>query len=433
MRKPFYGWVIVGVCFLIGVTEAGVFQNILSIFMKPMAQEFGWSRASVTGAIAIGSICGGLISLLVGPILDRYGSRMVAFWGIVFLSIGLSALMFIRHLWQLYLFFGVGRMIAVGMLSLVISVSVSNWFILQRGRALGITWIGERVGSALLPVMVQLLILAYGWRLTWGVLGVVVFLLSGIPALLFLRRRPEDMGLLPDNAGPASEKKGVDDLLEAKNPGGGSAELAEPIWTRAQATRTRTFWTLTLLTCLIPFLQAGINFHMYPFLTDQGFSETTAVWVISTIAVFGAVGSITWGMLAEKVRIQALMAANLFGSGVVFLLFYWTVRFKFSDGFGIGIIFLLAAMHGILHGGRNTLVSLIWAVFFGRSALGSIYSFSIPFRSVANACGPIFAALFFDLLGSYALPFYLFAAIYFISGIVSIRMQPPKLPSYSLV
>lgn len=433
MRKPFYGWVIVGVCFLIGVTEAGVFQNILSIFMKPMAQEFGWSRASVTGAIAIGSICGGLISLLVGPILDRYGSRMVAFWGIVFLSIGLSALMFIRHLWQLYLFFGVGRMIAVGMLSLVISVSVSNWFILQRGRALGITWIGERVGSALLPVMVQLLILAYGWRLTWGVLGVVVFLLSGIPALLFLRRRPEDMGLLPDNAGPASEKKGVDDLLEAKNPGGGSAELAEPIWTRAQATRTKTFWTLTLLTCLIPFLQAGINFHMYPFLTDQGFSETTAVWVISTIAVFGAVGSITWGMLAEKIRIQALMAANLFGSGVVFLLFYWTVRFKFSDGFGIGIIFLLAAMHGILHGGRNTLVSLIWAVFFGRSALGSIYSFSIPFRSVANACGPIFAALFFDLLGSYALPFYLFAAIYFISGIVSIRMQPPKFPSYSLV
>lgn len=429
MRKPFYGWIIVGVCFLIGVTEAGVFQNILSIFMKPMVQEFGWSRASVTGAVAIGSICGGLISLLVGPILDRYGPRMVSFWGIVVFSIGLSALMFIKHLWQLYLFFGVGRMIAVGMLSLVISVSVSNWFVLQRGRALGITWIGERVGSALLPVMVQFLILAYGWRLTWGVLGMVVFLLSGIPSLLFLRRRPEDIGLLPDNAVPAPAKKGADDLLEAKHIGGGPAELAEPIWTRAQATRTRTFWTLTLLTCLIPFLQAGINFHMYPFLTDQGFSETTAVWVISTIAVFGAMGSITWGILAEKVRIQALMGANLFGSGVVFLLLYWTVRFKFADGFGIGIIFFLAAMHGILHGGRNTMISLIWAVFFGRNALGSILSFSIPFRSVANACGPIFAALFFDLLGSYALPFYFFTAIYFISGIVSIRMQPPKLSS----
>jgi len=203
LKKPFYGWVIVGVCFLIGVTEVGVFQNILSIFMKPMVGDFGWSRAAVTGAIAVGSISGGLVSPLIGPILDRYGPRMVAFFGILFFSIGLSALMFIRHIWQLYLFFGTGRMIAVGMLSLVISVSVSNWFVSQRGRALGITWIGERVGSALLPLMIQFLILAYGWRTTWGVLGVVVFLLSGIPSILFLRRRPEDMGLLPDNAPPA--------------------------------------------------------------------------------------------------------------------------------------------------------------------------------------------------------------------------------------
>jgi MFS family permease len=428
LKKPFYGWIIVGVCFLIGITEVGVFQNILSIFMKPMAREFGWSRASVTGAIAIGSVCGGLISPLVGPILDRYGPRMVAFWGILFFSLGLSALMFTRQLWQLYLFFGAGRMIAVGILTLTISVSVSNWFIRQRGRALGITWIGDRVGSALLPVMIQYWILAYGWRTTWGVLGVLVFLMSGIPSLIFLRRRPEDMGLLPDNAAPASGKKGTSDLFENENPRGSTDELEEPVWTRAQATRTRTFWILTLLTCLVPFLQAGINFHIYPFLTDQGLSEPTAVWVISTIAVFGAVGSITWGMLAEKVRIQALMAANLFGNSLVFLLLYWTVSFKFFDGFGTGIIFFLAAIHGILHGGRNTVISLIWAVFFGRNALGSIYSFSIPFRSIANACGPVFAALCFDLFGSYALPFYLFAAIYFISGIISFRMQPPTLP-----
>ena len=429
MKKPFYGWVIVGVCFLIGVTEVGVFQNILSIFMKPMVGDFGWSRAAVTGAIAVGSISGGLVSPLIGPILDRYGPRMVAFFGILFFSIGLSALMFIRHIWQLYLFFGTGRMIAVGMLSLVISVSVSNWFVSQRGRALGITWIGERVGSALLPLMIQFLILAYGWRTTWGVLGVVVFLLSGIPSILFLRRRPEDMGLLPDNAPPAAEKPHTDDPAEPRIPQEPSVILPEPVWTRAQAIRTRTFWTLTFLTCLIPFLQAGINFHIFPFLTDQGLSEKTAVGVISTIAVFGALGSISWGMMAERIRVQTLLAANLFGNGLIFLLIYWTVRFIPADGFGIGIIFFLAALHGILHGGRNTVVSLTWAVFFGRNALGSIYSYSVPFRSTANACGPVFAALCFDLFGSYTIPFYLFAALFFLSGLVSIRMQPPKLSS----
>src|SRR5512138_2149733 len=126
LRKPFYGWIIVGVSFLIGFTESGVFQNILSVFMKPMVEEFGWTRASVTGAIAFGSLLGGLLSLVVGPVLDRYGPRMVSFWGILFMSLGLAAMTFVDSLWGLYLYFGVGRMVAVGVLSLTISVSVAN-------------------------------------------------------------------------------------------------------------------------------------------------------------------------------------------------------------------------------------------------------------------------------------------------------------------
>jgi len=73
LRKPYYGWVIVGVSFLIGFTESGVYQNILSIFMKPMVDELGWSRASVTGAIAFGSFCGGILALAIGPLVDKYG------------------------------------------------------------------------------------------------------------------------------------------------------------------------------------------------------------------------------------------------------------------------------------------------------------------------------------------------------------------------
>jgi len=182
LRKPFYGWIIVVVSFLISFTESGVFQNILSIFMKPMVEEFGWSRASVTGAIAFGSICGGPLSLLIGPIMDKHGPRMVSFWGVFLLSLGLGAMTFVNHLWQLYLFFGVGRMISVGVLSLSTAVSVSNWFVRFRGRAMGIAKIGERLGSALLPMLIQFVILTLGWRLAWGALGAVVFLMSGIPA-----------------------------------------------------------------------------------------------------------------------------------------------------------------------------------------------------------------------------------------------------------
>ncbi len=429
LRKPFYGWIIVGVSFLIGFTESGVFQNILSIFMKPMVDEFGWTRASVTGAIAFGSILGGLLSLVVGPILDRYGPRMVSFWGILFMSLGLGAMTFVDSIWQLYLFFGVGRMVAVGVLSLAISVSVANWFVRFRGRAMGITRIGDRLGSALLPLMVQFLILALGWRLAWGTLGIVVFLISGIPALIFLRRRPEDMGLLPDGAPlpPAGPENGNRSKTEDRGEASGAG--AEPLWTRTQATRTGAFWTLTLISSLIPFQQAGINFHIYPFLTDQGFSEATAVLILSTIAVTGMVGAPLWGALTERFRIQRLIAVNVVGNGVLFLALYWAVLFKLDGPMGMGLVFLLASLHGIFHGGRNPMLPVIWADFFGRRSLGSIYGLANPFYFAANAIGPIFAGLCFDLLGSYAFPFYFFVAVFFLTGIISLRMRPPRYPA----
>ncbi|MDO9228576.1 MAG: MFS transporter [Syntrophales bacterium] len=207
-----------------------------------------------------GSLCGGLLSLAVGPVLDRQGPRMVTFWGILLLSLGLGAMMFANHIWRLYLFFGVGRMVAIGVLSLSVSVSIANWFVRLRGRAMGITKIGDRLGSALLPLMVQFLILALGWRMAWGALGAVVFLMSGIPALVFLRHRPEDMGLSPDGA------------------------------------------------------------------------------------------------------------------------------------LGTALIFLLAALHGLFLGGRNPMIPVIWANFFGRRSLGSIYSLGNPFilrpmRSVRSLPG----------------------------------------------
>jgi MFS family permease len=429
LRRPFYGWIIVAVCFLVGFTESGVFQNILSIFMKPMVDEFGWSRASVTGAIAFGSICGGVLSLAVGPILDRYGPRMVTFWSILLLSAGLGAMMVVDHLWQLYLFFGVGRMIAVGVLALATSVSVANWFVRFRGRAMGITRIGDRLGGALLPVMVQFLILTLGWRLAWGALGGVVFLMSGIPALLFLRHRPEDIGLLPDGAPPASGNQGPGDSLKKEGPDEPSGGDSEPVWDRAQATRTGSFWMLIVLSSLIPFAQAGLNFHVFPFLTDQGFSEMIAVLILSTFAVFGMAGSVVWGMLTEKFRIQSLLAANLMGNAAIFLSLYWVVQFKLKGALGICIVFTLAALQGIFHGGRNPMIPTLWADFFGRRSLGSIYSLSNPFYFTTNAIGPIFGGFFFDLLGSYAFPFHLFIAVYFLSGIVSMRLQRPRHPS----
>ena len=427
MRKPFYGWTIVGVAFLIGATEAGAFQNILSVFLKPMAGEFGWSRAAVSGAMAFGSISAGILSPFLGPVLDRHGPRMVAFFGVLILSTGLVCMAFLNHIWQLYVFFGVGRMIAVGALSLVISVTVANWFIRRRGRAMGIAWLGPRFGSAVLPAIVLFTILTYGWRTAWAALGFIVFFLSGIPSLLFLRRKPEDVGLKPDGEYLVPAKDNGDEVTE-RSQSDGSDSIPEPVWTRVEATHTMVFWVLTFISSLVPFTQAGINFHLFPFMTDHGIDELSAVMVLSTIAVFGALGTVLWGFLAEKVRIQVLLAINGFGSGLIFLFLFATVQSGLPASLGIRLLFFLAACHGILHGGRLPVMAMVWAEFYGRMSMGSIYSFSSPFRFTANAIGPIFAAICFDVFGSYSFPFFLFTTNFFVSGIIWLYLKSPRHP-----
>lgn len=407
----FYGWIIVGVVFLIGFTEAGVFQNILSIFLKPMSLEFGWSRSTITGAIAVGSICGGLSSPFIGPILDKHGPRKLAFLGILALSLGLVALSLLSQAWQLYFFFGIGRMMAVGMLSLVISVSVSNWFIKKRGRAMGIAHLGSRIGSGVFPPFVQFLILGVGWRLAWGVLGVVVFILSAIPAILFLKRRPEDIGLLPDG----EEARGEGDTPDTEDL---SPPEPEPVWSRSQVMRSPSFWMLVIVTSFIRLSGAGFNFHIFPFLTDQGMSPKTAVLVLSIVAFASAGGSLLLGMLAERYSPKKLLAVSLVILSVLFVGVFGAVK-------NVPLIFALALAVGIVRGGLMPILPVIYAEYFGRSSIGTVLGLSGPFGFSANALGPIIGAVCFDLLGSYFVPFLIFSILLLIAGILSWVIPQP--------
>lgn len=411
----YYGWVIVAVAFLVGITQAGVFQNILSIFMIPMEAEFGWSRSLITGAIAVGSLAGGFAGPVLGPLIDRHGPRMMAFYGITLLSVGLIALAWLSSLWQLYLFFGLGRMIAAGLLNLVIAVSVSNWFIKRRGRAMGMAQLGSRVGLAVLPPLVQIMITGLGWRMAWGMLGLIVFVISALPSLIFLRRRPEDEGLLPDGI----QKKSTEPGAEKATSDLSAADEENPrIWTRHQILKSRSFWHLIVVSCVIFFVGAGTNFHIFPFLTDQGVSPEIAVWVISVIWILSAFGGLANGFLAERIPVKILLAVSMSCMGIVFLSLFWAVEHLWW-------LFAFAAGYGFIRGAVLPLLALIWVEFFGRHSSGTALGLSSVFRYTANALGPVFAAICFDLLNNYVFPFLLFSALLVLGGIVSSRAKAP--------
>lgn len=319
-------------------------------------------------------------------------------------------------------------MVAVGVLTLTITVSISNWFIRLRGRAMGIAWLGPRLGAAVLPALAQYFILVQGWRFAWGALGIAVFLMSGLPSLIFLRRRPEDLGLLPDgDSVPIADKIAM--VQAGRHTAEADDPMPDPIWTRGQAVRTSTFWWLTTITSLHPFINAGINFHLFPFMTDQGMSTVWAITIVSTIALSGAAGAISSGFLEERLGVKLLLTINGVVSGLVFFGFFITVISGSTQNFNTSILLVMAVIYGLLHGGRMPLFSLIWAEYFGRRSLGSIYSFSSPFRLTANAFGPIFAAYFFDITGRYTIPFWIFIFLFMLAGIFSLLVKPPREPS----
>lgn len=420
-KKIFYGWTIVAVAFLIGLTQAGVFQNVLSIFLIPMAEEFGWNRSIITGSIAVGSLAGGILSPLVGPYLDRHGPRKAAFWGITILSAGLIALSQLSSAWQLYLFFGTGRMIASGLLALVVTVSVSNWFIEKRGRAMGISQLGSRIGIAFLPLLVQHIIIAYGWRTAWAVLGIIVFACSALPSLIFLKRRPEDVGLLPDGRAPEENLEPDDQKAGEKIQTSRFNIENEPVWTRETTFRTTSFWQLVFVMCVIYMVGAGSNFHLFPFMTDQGLPPTTAVLVITVLSACAALGGILFGFLAERISVKLLMGGVLITIGILFFSVFWAVKDPVW-------MFIFAVVYGIIRGGVLPLIFLLWTEFYGRRSSGTVLGLGGPFRLAANAAGPVSAAIFFDLFHNYWIPFSAFSLLLIMAGFLCLVAKPPVSP-----
>jgi sugar phosphate permease len=197
--KFFYGWTIVAVGFLAHIASAFSISSTLSVFLKPLSSDLGISRG-VFSLIRSGEILiGAAAAPLVGTQLDRHGGRWLMAAGGLISGAGFLLLGQAQNFSQFALF----RWLLVSpgdslMGSMVVNVSISRWFVRMRGRALALAGMGHGLAKVGMPILAASLILHTGWRGAWAVFGLVTLGLVVGPALLFMRRRPEDMGLLPE-------------------------------------------------------------------------------------------------------------------------------------------------------------------------------------------------------------------------------------------
>jgi MFS family permease len=400
----FYGWLVVAVAGIVTFAEVTFFQPVLAVFIVPLGEEFGWSRATVAGAMGLGSILGGFTSPVVGPILDRWGGR----WVMALTSLVMSGCFFIlagvNSVVLFYLFFIIGRAATVGAMSLATSVTVSNWFIRNRGPAIAVMHLGTRIGQGVVPALAALFIAFYSWRVAFLAMGVMILVLATVPSLLLIRRRPEDVGLDPDGIATEKRDQSRHDDVESE-------------WTAHDAVRTRTFWLLIAATSTSFMAGAAVQLHLIPYIQDLGFSIALAVSVQSLLSVIGAPGGVLGGFVQQRLGTRNTFVLALAGHavGMVMLLFVHN----------LAIAFAFAAVYGIFHGMSLTMHSMIFATYFGRQSLGTIRGIASPIQMGLNALGPVLGGLAYDITGSYFLAFAGFAMLYVVSATLMVFVTRP--------
>ncbi len=410
--KIFYGWYILAVGMVGSILGAGTSQLFMSTMLKPLTEEFGWSRTAVTGAITTGTIVAGLFSLPFGKLVDRYGTRWLTSLGAL-VTAGMYLLMtkFVV-LWQFYVVFVIARIISMSAVTNIAPRTAAvNWFRRYRGRALGLLSMATPLGASMLAMIAQFIIQNHGWRTVFLTFALAMVLFQALPAALVLRRRPEDLGLVPDGS------PGVDVTPTSSLKRGTEEEYN---WTLSEAIRTPTIWLLVAAIIAGLIVNTGIAFHLVAYYTDIGIAPSIAVGALSLYAFTGAVGNIIWGFLSERLSERFLASA-------VMVLTALTVLYLQSVRTTTGA-FIFAAIFGLTSRGEGTLVNIILAQYYGRSSYGAINGFVLPFHNIGLGLGPLISSVSFDLTGSYQTLFSTFMGTSMVAAILFWLAKKPALP-----
>lgn len=422
-KKIFYGWYIVAATHLICMIGYSTWLYCFGVFFRPMAGEFGWSSTATSFAYSLRSVEGGLAAPVVGWSVDKYGPRIVVFIGGIIAGLGFVLMYTIDSLWGFYLIYGV--LMSIGMSAILYvpaMTAVANWFIRKRSRALALLAAGAGIGGLWVPPLAAVLISKYGWRFTAVMLGVAVWVIV-LPLSLVLIRRPEDVGLRPDNDPPHdvqhedNPSKTVDGINDNAPPAGGEID-----WTIWQVFRSRTFWILTAAFFLSSLAHSMVTVHAKNHIEDSiKMSEWWAAFFgVGLWVGLSLIGRLVFGWLGDfwDKRYLFMVAYVLCGLGVLVL----------SRANSLLTAVIYASLFGIGFGATIPLSPAIRGEYFGRAAFGKIQGFTAPIMMMGGMTGPVLAGFLYDLKGSYTLSFTIVAVMQFLAAFTIFfakRTQPP--------
>ena len=369
IRRPFYGWYIVGVAFICLFIQASTGGFTFGIFLPAMTEDLGWTRSTIVVGSSLLSITAALSGPVLGRIVDRRGPRLVLVTCIVLMGVAQFTSGLVTEPWQFYLTFGImGGVARSALQSSIPGAMIAQWFIRRRSTAYSTAAMGPPVATLLLPPLVALLVAAAGWRIGWMSLAVLAVAIGLAPALFLVRRRPEDMGLQPDgDPAPASEEEAASRHRRD----------ASQDWTAYEAIHSPAFWLITAGMALILLAPNVSIVFLFSYLGSQGVAPSTAAIVVGAVSAMQVISRLLFwlpvtGRLAS-VRLAVLVWGSLLLASSLML----------ALGEGETAAYMAAGVLGLGLGGNLVLQLQIWPDYFGRTAIRDDH------RHVSGAAGHV--------------------------------------------
>ena len=364
-ERVFYGWFIVGILFFISLIDGG-FGYIFSAFLKPLAQEFGWTRAETAGAFSLYLLAAGLTLPLWGWLADTRGVKAVFLLSALIDGIALFLLSSVRSLSAFYLVYfclGVGL---GGIGPATVGKVISQWFVAKRGRAMGIALVGAGAGGLVFVPLSGVLIAEFDWRTAYQVLAALALGAMFPLVWFFLTDTPQEKGLLP--LGQENHAPG-DVLTEAPDSTVGDCTLKE-------ALSTATFWLLGVAFCFGLMAATAMNVHQVAFLQDAGLTLEVASTIAGVTLGMSMGGRFIIGWASERLQhLHQIVALCLLIQAVgVGLL-------GFLHSLGLWVLVLFVPLFGLGLGG----LVVLWPLVVGRDFGVRVDFERFPFGAILSA------------------------------------------------
>lgn len=404
-RALFYGWVVVAVTAIVVLITAGV-RSSPGAFILTMADEPGWSTASVSFAAAAGLVVFGLAGPLSAWLIGRIGVRRVVLVSLATTALSLVAASVVTEIWQLALTFGVLSGLGTGLVASVLAPTVATrWFVRRRGLVIGILGASSSAGQLIFfPLLTGLAVLA-NWRLAAIVLAVLSLVIL-VPVLVWLRSDPAEVGLRP---------LGVTDgeIVATSPPDRGVMR---------RAVRTSDFWFLAGTFFVCGATSNGIvGQHFIPHAVDHGFTAVAASSALALMGVFNFVGTVASGWLTDRWDPRRLLLAY-YGFRGISLLFVPFIHDTVS-------IVAFAVLFGLDYIATVPPTVALVADRFGRHNVGAVYSWVFAAHMIGAAIAAWAAGIVRDSVGDYAAAFIAAGSIAILAGFASLGIRRPSPPA----